>query len=58
VRKILINPTYQGMAYGKQKQAVPARRRQPLIGREPRSEGGESYRLRPVHEWIGVPFRL
>jgi site-specific DNA recombinase len=55
VRKILINPTYRGMAYANQKQTVPAKRRHPLIGREPRGQGGESYRLRPEHEWIGVP---
>jgi site-specific DNA recombinase len=54
VRKILTNATYRGMAYANQKQTVPARRRHPLIGREPRGEGGESYRLRPEHEWIGV----
>ena len=35
VRKILTNPTYQGVAYGNQKQLVPAQRRHPLIGREP-----------------------
>ena len=33
VRKILTNHTYQGMAYGNQKQMVPARRRHPLSGR-------------------------
>jgi site-specific DNA recombinase len=55
VRKILMNATYRGMAYGNQKQMVPAKRRHPLLGREPRGEGGESYRLRPVDEWIGVP---
>jgi site-specific DNA recombinase len=55
VRKILMNATYRGMALGNQKQAVPAKRRHPLIGREPRGDGGESYRLRPVEEWIGVP---
>jgi len=55
VRKILTNSTYQGTAYANQKQAVPAKRRHPLIGREPRGEGGESYRLRPADEWIGVP---
>jgi site-specific DNA recombinase len=54
VRKILMNATYRGTAYGNQKQTVPAKRRHPLLGREPRSEGGESYRLRPVEEWIGV----
>jgi site-specific DNA recombinase len=55
VRKILTNATYHGMAYGNQKQMVPAKRRHPLIGREPRSTGGESCRLRPAEEWIGVP---
>jgi site-specific DNA recombinase len=55
VRKILMNATYRGIAYGNQKQMVPAKRRHPLLGREPRGEGGESYRLRPVEEWIGVP---
>jgi site-specific DNA recombinase len=54
VRKIVMNATYRGMAYGNQKQTVPAKRRHPLLGREPRGEGGESYRLRPVEEWIGV----
>jgi site-specific DNA recombinase len=54
VRKILMNATYRGMAYGNQKQMVPAKRRHPLLGREPRGEGGESSRLRPVEEWIGV----
>jgi len=55
VRKILMNATYHGVAYGNQKQMVPAKRRHPLLGREPRGEGGESCRLRPVEEWIGVP---
>lgn len=55
VRKILTNATYQGLAYGNQKQTVPAKRRHPLIGRAPKSTGGESYRLRPREEWIGVP---
>jgi site-specific DNA recombinase len=55
VRKILMNATYRGIAYGNQKQMVPAKRRHPLLGREPRGEGGESCRLRPVEEWIGVP---
>ena len=55
VRKILVNRTYEGTAYGNQKQMVPARRRHPLIGREPKGEGGESCRLRPCEEWIGVP---
>ena len=55
VRKILMNATYRGVAYGNQKQMVPAKRRHPLLGREPRGEGGESCRLRPVEEWIGVP---
>jgi site-specific DNA recombinase len=55
VRKILMNTTYRGIAYGNQKQMVPAKRRHPLLGREPRGEGGESYRLRPAEEWIGVP---
>jgi site-specific DNA recombinase len=55
VRKILTNATYQGMAYGNQKQMVPAKRRHPLIGRAPKGTGGESYRLRPQDEWIGVP---
>jgi site-specific DNA recombinase len=55
VRKILINATYQGMAYGNQKQMVAAQRRHPLIGREPKGPGGESCRLRPPEEWIGVP---
>jgi site-specific DNA recombinase len=54
VRKILVNPSYTGMAYGNQKQTVPARRRHPLIGREPKGAGGESCRLRPQDEWIGV----
>jgi site-specific DNA recombinase len=55
VRKILLNPCYGGVAYGNQKQMVPARRRHPLIGREPKGAGGESCRLRPVEDWIGVP---
>lgn len=55
VRKILVNPTYQGMAYGNQKQMVAAQRRHPLIGREPKGPGGASCRLRPPEEWIGVP---
>jgi site-specific DNA recombinase len=55
VRKILVNSTYEGMAYGNQKQMVAARRRHPLIGREPKGEGGESCRLRPREDWIGVP---
>jgi site-specific DNA recombinase len=55
VRKILTNHTYQGVAYGNQKQMVPAKRRHPLIGREPKTAGGESCRLRPSEEWIGVP---
>jgi len=55
VRKILTNPTYQGIAYGNQKQMVPAKRRHPLIGREPKGAGGESCRMRPPEEWIGVP---
>jgi site-specific DNA recombinase len=33
---------------------VPARRRHPLIGREPKGECGESSRRRPREEWIGV----
>jgi site-specific DNA recombinase len=33
---------------------VPAKRRHPLLGREPRSEGGQLYRLRPLEEWIAV----
>lgn len=55
VRKILTNPTYQGTAYGNQKQAVPARRHYPLLRREPKGKVGESYRLRPEGDWIGVP---
>ena len=55
VRKILTNHTYQGVAYGNQKQMVPAKRRHPLIGREPKTAGGESCRLRPSEDWIGVP---
>jgi site-specific DNA recombinase len=55
VRKILTNPSYQGTAYGNQKQMVPARRHFPLIGRDPKGEGGESCQLRPQEEWIGVP---
>jgi site-specific DNA recombinase len=55
VRKILTNATYQGMAYGNQKQMIPAKRRHPLIGRQAKTEGGESCRLRPSDEWIGVP---
>jgi site-specific DNA recombinase len=55
VRKILTNHTYHGVAYGNQKQMVPARRRHPLIGRAPKTAGGESCRLRPPDEWIGVP---
>lgn len=54
VRKILVNPTYQGTTYGNQKMTVSTRRRYPLIGREPKGEGGVSSRLRPQHEWIGV----
>src|SRR5262249_40651016 len=41
IRKILTNPSYRGTAYGNQKQMVPAKRRFPLIGREPKGEGGE-----------------
>jgi hypothetical protein len=44
-----------GMAYGNQKQTVPARRGHPLIGRSPKGAGGESCRLRPQDEWRGVP---
>lgn len=55
VRKILLNESYIGMAYGNQRQMVPAKRRYPLIGREPKTEGGESCRLRPRDEWIGIP---
>jgi site-specific DNA recombinase len=55
VRKILTNSSYQGVAYGNQKQMVPAKRRHPLIGREPKGAGGESCRLRPPEDWIGVP---
>jgi site-specific DNA recombinase len=54
VHKILRNQTYAGLAYGNQKQMVPAKRRHPLIGREPKTGGGESCRLRPRDEWIGV----
>jgi site-specific DNA recombinase len=55
VHKILRNQTYAGLAYGNQKQMVPAKRRHPLIGREPKTGGGESCRLRPREEWISVP---
>ncbi len=55
VRKILTNATYQGVAYGNQKQMVASKRRHPLIGRQAKGEGGESCRLRPPDEWIGVP---
>jgi site-specific DNA recombinase len=55
VHKILRNATYGGIAYGNQKQMVPARRRHPLIGRQPKTSGGASCRLRPREEWIGVP---
>lgn len=54
IRKILTNASYAGTAYGNQKQMVPAKRRFPLIGREPKGEGGESCRLRPEEDWIGV----
>ncbi|HEU5315870.1 MAG TPA: recombinase family protein, partial [Chloroflexota bacterium] len=54
VRKILTNRTYAGTAYGNQKQMVPAKRRHPLVGREPKTEGGESCRLRPPEDWIPV----
>jgi site-specific DNA recombinase len=54
VHRILTNPVYSGVAYGNRKQGVPARRRYPLLGREPRGEGGLSKRLRPRGEWIGV----
>jgi site-specific DNA recombinase len=43
------------MAYGNQKQMIPAKRRHPLIGRQAKTEGGASCRLRPSDEWIGVP---
>jgi site-specific DNA recombinase len=55
VRKILTNAVYQGVAYGNQKQMAPSKRRHPLIGRQAKGEGGESCRLRPPSEWIGVP---
>ena len=55
VQKILRNATYRGTAYGNQRQMVAARRRHPLIGREPRTGGGESCRLRPKEDWIAVP---
>jgi site-specific DNA recombinase len=55
IRKILTNPSYHGMAYGNQKQMVAAHRHFPLIGRDPKGEGGESCQLRPQHEWIGIP---
>jgi site-specific DNA recombinase len=34
---------------------VPAKRRYPLIGHEPKTEGGESCQLRPREEWIPIP---
>ena len=55
MRTILTNHAYQGMAYGNQKQMVPAKWRHLLIGREPKTAGGESCRLRPPEDWIGVP---
>jgi site-specific DNA recombinase len=55
VRKILRNHAYTGTAYGNQCQTVPARRRHPLVGRAPKTGGGESYRQRPPEEWIAIP---
>ena len=54
VHKILTNPVYSGLAYGNRKQRVLARRRYPLLGREPKGDGGVSKRIRPREEWIGV----
>jgi hypothetical protein len=35
--EIQLNASYRGMAYGSQKQMVPAKRRHPLLGCEPRA---------------------
>ncbi len=55
VRRILGNASYTGIAYGNQQQTVPAKRRHPLLGGTTKEPGGESMRLRPHEEWIGVP---
>lgn len=55
VRAILTNHSYQGTAYGNREQRVPARKRYPLVGREPKGEGGLSRQQRAPKEWIGVP---
>ncbi len=54
VRKMLVNPAYQGTTYGNQKQNVPAARHYPLLGREPKGRDGLSWRPRPTEEWIAV----
>lgn len=54
IHKILTNPIYSGIAYGNCEQGVPAKRHYPLLGREPKGEGGMSRRLRPREEWIGL----
>ncbi len=52
---ILRNTAYGGTAYGNRERRVPARRRYPLSGREPRRAGGVSAQPRPEETWIGVP---
>jgi site-specific DNA recombinase len=42
IHKMLRNSSYRGITYGNQKQVVPAKRRHPLIGREPKTAGGRS----------------
>jgi site-specific DNA recombinase len=54
IHKILTNPTYSGTCYGNREQAVAAKRRYPLLGREARGEGGVTNRLRPRQEWIAL----
>jgi site-specific DNA recombinase len=41
VHKILTNSAYSGVAYGNRKRRVVARRRYPLLGREPKGERAE-----------------
>ncbi|HEY8598823.1 MAG TPA: recombinase family protein [Thermomicrobiales bacterium] len=52
---ILRNTAYRGTAYGNRERRVPARRRYPLSGREPRRAGGVSAQPRPEETWIAVP---
>jgi len=55
VRQIPGNASYTGIAYGNRQQTVPAKRQHPLCGGPTKGPGGESMRLRPQEEWIGVP---